>query len=91
MNVRGLFQCDVSDECSFHFPVEYSSAIEYCQFYFDRFNASEPRQSISVFGRLWNPRVFSAFHRSENLVDYLPLSLTFCAEGAKRHETGKYL
>ena len=28
-------------------------------------------------------------HRSQNLVDFLPLSMPFCAFGAKRHGTGK--
>ena len=28
-------------------------------------------------------------HRSQNLVDFLPLSMPFCALGAKRHGTEK--
>ena len=28
-------------------------------------------------------------HRSQNLFDFLPLLMPFCAEGAERHGTGK--
>ena len=45
--------------------------------------------ALQFSGRFLSPRVFSAYiHRSQNLVDFLPLSMPFCAFGAKRHGTG---
>ena len=40
--------------------------------------------------RFWSPRVIPAYYTpSSNLVDFLPLPMTFCAFGAKSHGTGK--
>ena len=54
-----------------------------------RYVSSAPTQRGSR-DRFWSPRVIPAYYTpSSNLVDFLPLPMTFCAFGAKSHGTGK--
>ena len=48
--------------------------------------------SISVFGRFWSPRVFSAYYTPlSKSLRFLILSMPFFPFGTKRHGTGKNL